>query len=280
MTKGRRRASINIPSILDRSRTSVPPDPHYPSREHEQAAAAIVAFFAARDEPDTILLVNSCARGRATRDSCLDVVVLVPERTEPSALETAWQRRYATDPVYEALRRTGAFSVVRLDVHDGRLDPVPHPEDEYPDDVEITIGNDLAYSVSLWERGDRLERLRRRWLPYYDEGLRRERLAEVSWCCRHYLEHFPLHVERGLYCQSFARLWGAFRMFLQALFIARRTYPIAYDKWIREQVVEILGLPALYERLPHLFEIGRFECAELVDKAAELGRLLDAYAGE
>lgn len=29
---------------------------------------------------------------------------------------------------------------------------------------------------------------------------------------------------------------------MQALFIARRTYPIAYDKWIREQVVDILGL--------------------------------------
>ena len=69
-------------------------------------------------------------------------------------------------------------------------------------------------------------------------------------------------------------------MFLQALFIARRTYPIAYDKWIREQVVEILSLPELYEQLPHLFEIERFESAELVDRADELGRLLATYVGE
>jgi hypothetical protein len=62
--------------------------------------------------------------------------------------------------------------------------------------------------------------------------------------------------------------------------MARRTCPIAYDKWIREQVVEILGLPELYEWLPHLFEITHLESAELVDNAAELGRLLDAYVGE
>ena len=99
-------------------------------------------------------------------------------------------------------------------------------------------------------------------------------------CCAHDLALIPPYVERGLYFQAFARLWAAFRLFLQALFIARRTYPIAYDKWIHEQIVEILGLPDLYERLPHLFEIGRFESAESVAKATDLRRLLDAYVGE
>jgi hypothetical protein len=81
-------------------------------------------------------------------------------------------------------------------------------------------------------------------------------------------------VERELYFQSFARLHWAFDLFLQALFIARRTYPIADNKWIREQVVEILGLPELYEKLPGLFEIQRFESAELAEKADELRQLL------
>lgn len=66
-------------------------------------------------------------------------------------------------------------------------------------------------------------------------------------------------------------------MFLQALFIARRTCPIAYDTWIQEQVVEILGLPELYAHLPPLFEIERFESAELAGKARDLQRLLDTY---
>ena len=102
----------------------------------------------------------------------------------------------------------------------------------------------------------------------------------MRWCFRHYLAHIQLYVERRLYFQSFARLYRAFQMFLQALLIARRTYPIAYDKWVHEQVVEILGLPELYARLPQLLEIGRFESADLVDKAAELRRLLDAYVVE
>lgn len=258
----------------------LPPTPRYPTPEHGQAAAAIVAFFTARDETDAVLLVNSCARGRATRDSCLDIKVLIPEGVAASGLDAAWQRHHATDPVFAALRRAGSFSVVHLDIEDGRLDPVPHPEDEYPDAFEIVIGNSLVYSVSLWERGDRLIGLRRRWLPYYDEALRQERLAAVRWCCRHCLEHIPLYVERGLYFQSFARLWSAFQMFLQALFISHRTYPIAYDKWIHEQVVEILGLPKLYEQLPRLFEIGRLESGELADKARDLRRLLDTYVGE
>ncbi len=54
---------------------------------------------------------------------------------------------------------------------------------------------------------------------------------------------------------------------LQALFIARRTYPIAYDKWIREQVVEILGLPELHPQMVHLLEIDRLESDELIQKA-------------
>jgi hypothetical protein len=274
------RAPTDAPPILNRSSATVPPTMRYPTPEHERAAAAIVAFFAARDETAAVLLVNSCARGKATRDSCLDIKVLVPEGAGTADLDEAWRHCDETDPVFVALRRAGAFSVVHLDIENGRLDPAPHPDDEYPDTFEIGIGNMLVYSVSLLERGELLTDLRLRWLPYYDEKLRLERLAAVRWCCQDYLEHIPLYVERGLYFQSFARLWGAFQMFLQAVFISRRTYPIAYDKWIREQVVEILGLPELYERLPHLFEIGRFESDDLVDKARDLRRLLDAYVEE
>ena len=75
--------------------------------------------------------------------------------------------------------------------------------------------------------------------------------------------------------QSFNRLYDAFREFLQTLFISRRTYPIAYDKWIREQVEEILGLPDLYQRLPRLLEISHFESDEIAQKAKELRGLLE-----
>lgn len=43
----------------------MPYTPGYPTREHERAAGVIVDFFTARDETDAVLLVNSCARGKA-----------------------------------------------------------------------------------------------------------------------------------------------------------------------------------------------------------------------
>jgi len=64
------------------------------------------------------------------------------------------------------------------------------------------------------------------------------------------------------------------------VYIARRTYPIAYDKWIREQVEEILGLPELYQQLPKLFEIRRFESQEIADKAEDLVGLFEKYTIE
>ncbi len=56
-------------------------------------------------------------------------------------------------------------------------------------------------------------------------------------------------VDRGLYFQAFDRLYNAHQEFLQALFISRRTYPIVYNKWIHEQIVDILHLPELYESI-------------------------------
>jgi hypothetical protein len=141
----------------------------------------------------------------------------------------------------------------------------------------IQIGNTLVYSVPLWKGSGYFEQLKALWLPYYDESLRHQRMQTVRRYCRNNLDHIPLYVERGLYFQSFHRLYDAFREFLQLLFIAHRKYPIAYNKWIREQIEDILGMPELYQRLPRLFEIKNFESKEIADKARDLGDLLEKY---
>ena len=92
--------------------------------------------------------------------------------------------------------------------------------------------------------------------------------------------HIPLYVNRGLHFQAFDRFYNAIGEFLQALFIAHRTYPIAYDKWIREQVEEILGLTELYRKLVKFFEITSFESQEIAAKAEDLAYLLNTYASE
>ena len=52
--------------------------------------------------------------------------------------------------------------------------------------------------------------------------------------CLNNLNHIPLYVNRASYFQAFDRPYNAIQEFLQALFIAYQTYPIAYAKWIRE----------------------------------------------
>jgi hypothetical protein len=255
----------------------------YPTPEHRQAADAIVNFLTMQFEIDAVLLVNSCARGKASRDSCLDIIALAqPDRLHSHLSE--WQQRWEqfekTDAAIEALRHAGRYSVVHFDFINGVFIPEERDEAAGPDSFELGPGNFLAYSVPLWQGSDYLAQLKREWLPYYNETLRRERLSMVRHYCLNNLHHIPLYLERGLYFQSFDRLYNAYREFLQALFISRRTYPIAYNKWIREQIVDILQLPELYERLPRLFEIKHFESFEIGDKAREVEQLLEQYAPE
>lgn len=253
----------------------------YPTPEHKAAADVIVDFFTKNYSIDAVLLVNSCARGKATRDSCLDIVIVAtPEasRSQLKDLEAGWEELEKASRVIKDLYKVGKYSVVHPDFIHGVFLPSEQDEAAGPDDFEVQIGNFLAYSVPLWQGSNYLSQLKQQWLPYYNEELRQQRLSRVRWYCLNNLHHIPLYIERGLYFQSFDRLYNAYREFLQALFIARRTYPIAYNKWIHEQVVEILGLPELYEQLIHLFEIRKFESDEIADKANEVEQLLEKYA--
>lgn len=252
----------------------------YPTVEHERASRAIVDFFSKIPDIEAIILTGSCARGKATRDSCLDIMVLLRRKAlsrKRTALERRWSDFYENGAVFDRLQRVGKYSHVDLDFVDGCFVPKPRGWTSGPDEFELEIGNTLVYSVPIWMGGGYFERLKAKWLPYYGEELRKERLVTVRRFCLNNLDHVPLYPGRGLYFQAFDRLYNAFQEFLQALFISRRTYPIAYDKWIREQVEEILGMPELYRQLPKLFEIKHFESDEIAQKAIELSSLLDKY---
>jgi hypothetical protein len=140
------------------------------------------------------------------------------------------------------------------------------------------IGNLFVYSVPLYLSGDRFERLAAQWLPFYDDELRCERLAAARWfVLDNNLARIPWYVERDLHFQAFDRFYRAFQGFLLGLHVSRRTYPLDYNKWIREQLADNLGLPELYERLPHLFELVPFESRALEEKAGELNELAREY---
>ncbi len=255
--------------------------PIYPTPAHEEASQAFCEYFSKNYDLDAVLLVNSIARGVATRDSCLDIVLLVqPEKLklQKGHLERELETFASSHPAVLAMNRAGRYADLHPDIIDGDFQPGAQDEAAGPDDFEIQLGNFLVYSVPLWQAGSYLDQLKERWLPYYAEELRRQRLQAVRWFCSNNLAHIPLYLERGLYFQSFDRLYNSYQEFLQALFIARRTYPLAYNKWIREQVEEILELPGLYQDLAHLLEIHHFESGEIGEKAHELEQLLERYA--
>lgn len=121
----------------------------YPTPQHRTAAETITEFFAANYSIDAVLLVNSCARGEATRDSCLDIIVLANPaslRSQVAQLEANWATFEESDPAIQALKTTGKYSEVHLDFIDGVFAPQERDEAAGPDDFELGIGNFLAYS--------------------------------------------------------------------------------------------------------------------------------------
>jgi predicted nucleotidyltransferase len=252
----------------------------FPTEMHRQVAELAGDFFSAHAHVDTMLVVNSCARGRAVAGSDLDLAVLLMPTAasqEVQSLTTLWQKFITTQPLIHRFRSTGRFNQVHLDVFDGRMIPTVWDDGGGPDYFEVEIGNRLAYAVPLHEPGAYFRHLQSQWLPYYGEDLRLSRLAMVREACARDLEAIRFYLNRGLYFQAFDRLYKAFQEFLQALFVARRNYPLAYNKWIREQVTEWLSLPRLYEELPLILSVRNIESPELGEKADALRTLLERW---
>ena len=184
--------------------------------------------------------------------------------------------RYDDDPVFRELKRQSPFARVHVDYFDGQWRPERWDDGGGPDSFEIEIGNRIAHAIPLWEASNAFAD--RRGLAYYDEVLRLERLQMVRDACCLNIERVHCAVRRALHFFAFDRLYHAFQEFLQALFIAHRVYPIAYNKWIREQVEGWLGLPALYAELHSVLEIHRLQSGEIDNKAAYLRCLLERWA--
>lgn len=252
--------------------------PSFPTREHEIAAHEIVEYFRHNKVVKAVILTGSCAHGGATKDSCLDISILLSEKdfdSKMAVIRNKWSKFYESHKVFNELESVGEFSEVHITYTDGNFEPKPRDWTSGPDDFELEIGNTVAYGVPLWASGDRFEELRSLWLPYYNDELRKERIDMVKKFCFNNLFHIPLYVERGLYFQSFKRFYDAQREFIQGLFISKRKYPIAYDKWIRKQFHEILKETELYNEITKLMEIKNFESDELIEKSKHLKQLFD-----
>ncbi len=252
--------------------------PIFPTPLHQHAAEIVRDYFLNLKETDTVLVVNSCARGQAVPESDLDFAVLVktdifPERI--GELEADWLAYAAEQSTLSEYRQSGQFAHLHLDIITGIYTPTILEVGVASDYFEIEIGNQVCYSAPLGNAGNYFLELRETWLPYYDENLREQRFEMCRSACNYDLNHIPLFVQRGLYFQAFDILCKAFQEYLQTLFIAYRTYPIAYNKWIKYQVLHLLKLPELYPKLSPVLSVSNIESNELNDKAEMLRVLLN-----
>lgn len=252
--------------------------PVFPTKLHQDSAEQVRDYFLAIPNVDTVLVVNSCARGKAVPESDLDFAILVKPGTtiqEIRHIEQAWQDYSEQQSTFLKYRQLSRFAHLHLDIITGNYRPA-HPEDGGPIDYfEIEIGNQVCCSAPMHIPGLYFQELRNKWLPYYSEELRLQRIRTTRAACTYDLDHIPYFVKRELYFQAFDVLCKAFQEYLQALFISKKTYPIAYNKWIREQVVEWLNMPDLYPRLGRILSVSNIETSEINDKAKMLRELLN-----
>jgi hypothetical protein len=245
---------------------------------HRRAAEVATAFLKEQPEVDAVLLVGSAARRVDAND--LDLSAIVSASDQGPQVERKFAEFAASSPELLALNNLGQF--VALDFHatDGDFSPRPRGWTSGPDGFELEIGNEVAYSVIVWQRDARVTKLRREWLPFYGDPLREERLTNARMYAVNDLDHVQLMLDRDEPFHAFHRLYIGFQEFLQALFIARRTYPIAYDKWVREQVEGILGLGGLYSELPEIIGIPGLDGERITQSAERLRTLLEEWTTE
>jgi predicted nucleotidyltransferase len=252
-------------------------NPIFPTELHQKAAELVKDYFLSIPSVDTILVVNSCARGQAVLESDLDFAILVkPDTTKKGIekVEMAWLAYSKTHKTILEYKKVSPFAHLHLDIIDGHYTPTLIENGEPIDYFEVEIGNHICYSAPMSPVGAYFSELKEKWLPYYDEELRRDRLSAIRKACEYNLAHIPIFVKRGLYFQALDILHKAFQEYLQALFIAHKIYPIAYNKWIKEQIVNCLKLPDLYPKLPPILSITDIESDEINKKARLLQELL------
>lgn len=98
----------------------------FPTKLHHDAAETAKEYFLNISTVDTVLIVNSCARGQAVAESDLDLAVLVvPDTsdTEMKKMLAAWLSYSANAPAILKFRQSSPFAHIHLDIIDGKYVP-------------------------------------------------------------------------------------------------------------------------------------------------------------
>lgn len=250
---------------------------HLATPTHRKAYDLVAELLYKDERVLALSLAGSAARNEGSFDSDLDFDIFFREGAPTHAIIARVTEALGREVHAHQGQEVGQFFAVDLHAAPTLITPQARGWTDGPDDFELEIGNIFVYSRLVFERESHFAQAKARYLPYYEESLRQDRLQQALVFCYNNLDHIEPYVKRGLYFQAFKRLYDASREFLQALFIAKRVYPIAYDKWIKKQLVEILNLPDLYRHFVALYEVQALESDELIVKREQLRHYVARY---
>ncbi|MCL5010624.1 MAG: hypothetical protein M1127_00190 [Patescibacteria group bacterium] len=246
----------------------------FPTNFHKKTFNLAVEFLKTEKDVLALSLTGACAREEGSYDSDIDLEIFTKNiDTGKTILEKFDEFKSTLGTSSEV----GKYFDIDLCIGLADIKPIKRSWTDGPDNFELEIGNRFAYSQLIFERDDYFTKAKAKYFPYYDENLRQEKLKETIKFCENNIGHIEPYIRRGLYFQAFKRLYDASKEFLQALFIHKKIYPIAYDKWVKKQIVEILQLPELYKDFVSLYEISNLESDELMSKGEKLHNLLNQH---
>src|SRR6185436_20702948 len=99
----------------------------FPTKLHQDSAELIRDYFLRIPNVDTVLVVNSCARGKAVPESDLDFAILVNPDTRPDeikAIQNSWQLYSETQTTFLKYKQSNQFAHLHLDIIDGNYTPM------------------------------------------------------------------------------------------------------------------------------------------------------------
>lgn len=259
---------------------------HFPDESYRDVLEKMTDYFEAFPGVFAVVLTGSLARSKAVKGSCIDLCVFLGKKQFEKlglglkAREKAYSRLGGEICYYTGEVEGGVeFGDVRVDMNftDGKFRVGHMSFDIVRDEFETTIGNLLVYCVPMFQKGNRYQRLRSRYIPFYSDSLRKERLDGTNreFCYKTWKTRWL--AERGEYLSALDTLLEAQRIFLQHLFIKERKYPIDYVKWLKEQCETILDMPELYPKLTRVVEGIKLNKEGIAEKVALLEQVMQHY---
>lgn len=234
-----------------------------------------------------VVLIGSLARGKAVEGSCIDLFMFLHKKHLDSLASTitsrieAYSRMNGRICYYDGDVEGGIdFGNIRVDL--GFTDGDFNGDNESSfditrDEFETTVGNLLVYSIPLYQEGKKFQRLRQRYLPFYDDCLRSMRLKGTAEEFSYKIWKTRWLAEREEYFAALEALLESQRIFLQHLFVKERKYPIDYSNWLKDQCAEILAMPKLYPELTSIINGIELDKNCIFEKSYMLERLFRRY---